>query len=415
MSSNTVFEQITCPFCALACDDLTIKSDGIRLMPEESLPAFCRAGFENAGGMPLPTAKQNGQSIASDDAIRAAANMLKQAKNPLFSGLLADIQGIRQTLALARSCGGTVDHIDSDMSEHNLAVLQNYGWITATLSEIQQRSDLIVLIGSCMFEDYPRLLERIVPKQRALEWVFIGPESAQPLPPELQSCQTICLESDKIPNYLQQLSMAFHQQQSKTHPQQKSSASSVTSLLGKINHARYPTFIWSAKDMGSAHADLSITLLVRLIKKINEKTRCVGLPLGGNRGSGNVQSTCLWQTGYPGRVSFAGGDCRYDPLHFSTEKMLAQRATDLLVWIAALQSEAPPPCDIPTIALVHPASVADVSCDLVIPVGIPGIDQAGYTYRTDGVVILPLTKLRSIQLKSLPDILRAIQTQLSEQ
>lgn len=413
MSSSKVFQQTTCPFCALACDDLTIKSDGAQLVTDRSLPAFCRSGFETAYTKSIPKPKQNGKTVAISTAIKAASELLKQAKKPLFGGLLTDIQGMRETLALARLCNGVIDHIDSETTAYNLSVLQSHGWITTTLSEIKRRSDLVIFIGSQLFEDYPRLIERISQEGRLIEFVFIGPWSDSNLPSAVTAnSEIINVTTADIPNCLQQLSMLFHQLKNAPDSQNTQlPTDTLHRLINKIRKADYPTFIWSAKDIGEAHAEPSIALLTHLIKAINKKTRCVGLALRGNRGSGNMQSTCLWQTGYPGRVSFTPSECYYDPLHFSTTKMLSEHQTDLLIWISSLHPEPPPTCDIPTIALVHPALSPQLSCDLVIPIGIPGIDHAGYTYRTDGVVILPLKKLRDSTLPSLPKILREIRTE----
>ena len=127
-----------------------------------------------------------------------------------------------------------------------------------------------------------------------------------------------------------------------------------------------------------------------------------------------MQSVCLWQTGFPGRLSFHAQSPHYNPLHNRTAELLKQHKSDLLVWVAPLHPEPPPKSSIPTIAFSHPAAAENISCDLVIPTGIPGIDHSGYSYRTDGVVILPLPKLRDSALPALHELLRRIQSRISD-
>ena len=96
-------------------------------------------------------------------------------------------------------------------------------------------------------------------------------------------------------------------------------------------------------------------------------------------------------------------------------ELLNNHRVDLLVWIASIHPEPPPQSDLPTIVFAHPMIAKELTHDLVVPCGVPGIDHTGYSYRTDGVIILPLRKLRDSGLPALHEILRDIQLQLGEQ
>ena len=418
------FDQKTCPFCALACDDLSIKSDGNRLTVAEDLPEFCRSNYQKASTISITSPRYKGKNITHTEAIAKAATMLKQAKHPLFGGLITDIQGMRAVLPLARACDATLDHIDSNKTMRNLRVAQSCGVIEATLSEIRHHADLIVFVGEHIFDDYPRLAQRIY-KTRTKKTkynrktVLVGPWQRQNIAEILRSnCDIIDTPSDKFPEFIQHLAMQFHKRFDQRHNQAAYDSIIATdtphaALVDDIQRAEYPAIIWSSKDMDYPHADLSIASLAQLIKKINLRKRCVGLALKGNRGAGNMQSVCLWQSGYPGQLSFNSQQPYYNPLHNRSAELLQQESTDLLVWIASLHPEPPPASDLPTIAFVHPAIAEHVTSDLVIAVGIPGIDHTGYSYRTDGVIILPLPKLRDNTLPALHDLLNDIQLQLN--
>ena len=55
----------------------------------------------------------------------------------------------------------------------------------------------------------------------------------------------------------------------------------------------------------------------------------------------------------------------------------------------------PPPGDRPTVVIGHPAMRLAVEPAVYLPAGVPGIDHAGHLFRTDGVVSLPMRKLRT--------------------
>ena len=423
MPQHKTFDHATCPFCALACDDLSIKSDGSRLSVSEDLPKFCRASYEKASEISITTPRYKGKEITLTEAVAKACEMLKQADAPLFSGLITDIQGMRALLPLARQCNAALDHIDSGITLRNLTVMQGCGGVATTLSEIRGRADLIIFIGEHIFDNYPRLLQRIYSQKSSdikseTKSILVGPWQPESIPKIIKKhCDIINTPTDKFPEFIQNLSMQIHQRlyNRYTHIEHdnKDDNTLYTTLADDIEHAEYPVFIWSSKDMNYAHADLNIFLLSQLIKKLNSKKRCVGLALSGNRGAGNVQSVCLWQSGYPGYLSFNSARPYYNPLHNRTAELLNCGRTDLLMWIASIHPEPPPESDLPTIALVHPMIAEKTNCDLVIPIGIPGIDHTGFSYRTDGVVILPLPKLRDRALPALHEILRDIQQQLN--
>ena len=416
------FNNITCPFCALTCDDLSIKSDNGKLTVDENLPAFCRTSYQNASQISMTKPRYKGKEITQTEAIAEASKMLKQAKRPLFGGLITDIQTMRTLVPLARQCNATLDHVDSDKTLRNLRIMHGYGIVGATLSEIHRRGDLIIYVGSRLFDDYPRLLQRIYKNKNHKKSVLIGPWQRENIPDILKAdCDIVNTPPETFPNVIQKLGMHIDKQskqhtENETKPENdKDNDAPYAKLAADIACAEYPVFVWSAKDMDYPNADLGILLLARVIKKINLRKRCVSLVLSGNRGAGNAQSVCLWQSGYPGCLSFDSTETYYNPLHNRTPELLNNHRVDLLVWIASIHPEPPPQSDLPTIAFAHPMIAKELTHDLVVPCGVPGIDHTGYSYRTDGVIILPLRKLRDSGLPALHEILRDIQLQLGQQ
>ena len=154
-------------------------------------------------------------------------------------------------------------------------------------------------------------------------------------------------------------------------------------------------------------------MICSIIKDLNRKTRCSGLPLGGREGDQTANQVSGWITGYPARVGFSKGFPEYDPYLYDVNGMLESGEADALVWVQAFNSDLPPPnTDAPTIVVARSGMIFEKEPDVFIPVGTPGIDHAGHAYRMDNVVAIRLKKLRESGLPSTAEILSAIEKAL---
>ncbi len=110
-----------------------------------------------------------------------AAELLRASSLPLFGGLGTDVAGMREVLALAERTGGIVDHAGSRGLLANVRAMQDGGTVTATLAEVRNRADLVLLVGTDTKAIAPRLVERClapsdhaVRPDRAASWSISG-------------------------------------------------------------------------------------------------------------------------------------------------------------------------------------------------------------------------------------------------
>jgi formylmethanofuran dehydrogenase subunit B len=157
-----------------------------------------------------------------------------------------------------------------------------------------------------------------------------------------------------------------------------------------------------------AGAELLAQALADLVRDVNQVTRCAALPLTGSENVMGAHQVCTWQTGFPLRTSFAGGAPAHDPLLYGTARLLREQEVDALVWISSFHPAAPPATRAPTIVLAAAPLRFERQPEVHIPIGTPGIDHAGEIFRTDGVVALPLAKLRDGGRPSAADVLGRI-------
>ncbi len=157
---SELFENVTCPFCGMLCDDLDIAREGGKLQVRNNGCGKSVAGFQRT--LPKSAPMVAGKEVSLDEAVQAAAALIKGAKLPLYGGLATDVDGMRAAMALAERSGGIVDHALSEGQYRNTRVLQTVGWTTSTLTETRNRADLIIIVGNDLDKLHPRFLERIV-------------------------------------------------------------------------------------------------------------------------------------------------------------------------------------------------------------------------------------------------------------
>ncbi len=150
-----------------------------------------------------------------------------------------------------------------------------------------------------------------------------------------------------------------------------------------------------------------------MIKEINATTRSNGLPIGGKEGDTTVNAVASWQSGYPMRTTFNRRFPDYDPFLNDSKRILANDESDLLIWVSSFNTAVTPPqSSANTIVLGRSGMQFETEPEVYIPVGVPGIDHEGRTFRSDSVVSVPLRKLRDSGLPSVFEVLSAVEQAL---
>ncbi|HVS26728.1 MAG TPA: formylmethanofuran dehydrogenase subunit B [Burkholderiales bacterium] len=415
-TSSAVRDEVPCPFCGLACDDLRI--DVRRLDVLANGCELSRASFALFNTPKTAAPRIAGKTATLAETAAEAARLLRPSRQPLFGGLGTDVAGMRALLQLADRCGAVVDHMDSAFLMRNVLALQDSGWLTTTLSEIKNRADLLILAGTDVVSRFPRFFERYVWNRDSLfehgkrEIVYLGrglnvqagvsPDGRKP---EVIDCDVARL--GEFAGALRALVAGKTLQAGKIADVPPVE---LQKLASRMQNARYGVLVWSAADFDFPHAELAVQSLCELIKDLNRATRFSGFPLGGNEGGMTASQVCAWQSGYPARIGFGSGHPEYDPHHFSAPRMLETGEADFLLWVSSFNSKrVPPASQAPTVVLGCNGMVFKKEPDVYIPVATPGIDHAGHIYRTDNVVALRLRKLRQSALSSVAEVVTAIE------
>ena len=407
------FVHVTCPFCGLLCDDLriavaehaaTVLANGC----SRSRRLFSATFDANA------TPLVNGKPATLEVAASKAAAILREARQPVLISAGTDVTGMRALLELAERTCGIVDHGAGDAMMRNLLVLQDSGWISTTLTEVRNRADLLVVAGTDISGRFPRFFERLFGEFDSLfttgkrEICFFG-VMPQDLPTPLKARATsVAVEPERLGEVFGALRSLLAGKTLITKTVAGIATQELAALLARMQRARYGVLTWVAADLAFPHAELAIQSMCELVTALNASGRFAVLPLGGTDGDLTAAQVTAWQTGFPLRVSFAGGAPAYDPWEHSAQRLLARNEADAVVFVSALDaSHAPPETDAPAIVLGRPDTRTG-NRSVFIPVATPGLHHAGHLYRTDNVVALRVRKLAESTLPSAAQALQMI-------
>jgi formylmethanofuran dehydrogenase subunit B len=418
-------ENVTCPFCGLACDDLQVEVSAGMPVPMVNACATGREAYRRLAPVPGLAARVGGTPVPLDVAVARAAQILGCANNPLFGGFATDLSGARRVVQLADRCGAVIDHMNSTAKLRNLLTVQDAGWMTATLAEVKNRADLVVLLGTDAVSRFPRFFERVVwnaesmfdldPHSRDIVYVGKGLDMREGHAPDGRSPTSIRCSIDEIGEALGVMRSLLAGLQPQAKDVAGVALSQWAELIDKLRNAKYAVIVWAAPDFDFPHAELTVQTLSALIKDLNQTTRVCGMPLGGSDGDFTANGVLMWQVGLPFRSSFATGIPVYEPHLNSTQRLLDSGEADALVWVTAFNpNRLPPATELPTIVLAPPGARFEREPDVFIAVGTPGVDHVGHYTRTDKVVALPLRKLRDIGLPSVEAVVAAIEASLQE-
>src|SRR5215213_5771811 len=90
----------------------------------------------------------SGRSGSFEAAVQEAASALGAARAPVIAGLAADVDALRAAFALAARLGASLDPAGAPSLYADLAALAGAGAVATTSTELLQRADLVLAVGS---------------------------------------------------------------------------------------------------------------------------------------------------------------------------------------------------------------------------------------------------------------------------
>jgi formylmethanofuran dehydrogenase subunit B len=386
----------TCAGCGCACDDIEVTAAGpIRTCP------LGDAWFASLTGDRPPMATVEGRTVSLDEALDAAAGILRQARAPLVSGLgQTSCEAQRRAVALAEAIGAAVDPARGGAA--NLAY-QAIGSSTATFGEIRDRAELVVVWRADPVVTNPRLLERL-----RLERATRGPRAlvvvdAQRTATAEEADAFVELDAADDFEALWTLRALVT---SAPLDRDRASAPPLDDLSQRLLGARHVALLY-----GDAVEALALFALVRDLAR---DRHAVALGLRRDANGRGAEDVLAWQTGFPAAVSFARGHPREE---LSAAALLERGEVDAALVVASDALEHLPPAaverlrELPTVVVDARATATSQAARVAFATAADGIEVPGTVHRMDGVPV-PLRAPLPGERPGVEDVLAAIGARL---
>ena len=360
--------------------------------------------------------------------IARAKEWLRGADRVLVTGRVRSVEVARRVVEVTRLWKGTLDEWDSDASFEAVQAVQSHGAYTASLGEIRDHSDLLLIVGSdAMLDATPGLpwaLKRPVqgmqggesnPVENGTRVLLLGSWSQRGIE-QWQSAgfEVLAMEVELalLPRMLsiatRQIEAASRSGNGKTsllknggEPQNDG----VTSQVGRwLEESQYLSVVWNLRCTAVPYRDLWVGEMMQWILRRNEERRAVAL--GWNDQGGVLQQVCTWLTGFPGRVAFDSDLANYDPREHAVCKWLKRYrgSNGVIVWVDETAEDLPEEIvrsGFRTIAIGSAAvehnghksmQVGEGNAELVcwLPSLLPGVGDAAEMFRGDQTILARL-------------------------
>jgi formylmethanofuran dehydrogenase subunit B len=344
----------------------------------------------------------DGAPASLDDAAAIAARLLTRSRQPLITGLGADIEGARAAIALAQRVGGVIEHTHSAALLRDLDCLRETGIMLTTPGEARVRADVLLLVGDGLTEAWPGLVERLLAPPAK-------PEGADVKRRIIWLAPAVGARIGGFEGDIEiwgagrgatlAVNLAALRTRVKNRPiaNRRNARSGLTladldEIAATLRGARFGVAVWSAASLGA----LEIEMLHGLVRDLNETTRFSTLPLTAPDNGAGVLATCGWTTGFPMRTGFGDGAPIHDPWRFDAKRLVASGETDCVLWISAFGADPPTwRTGVDFISLCDRATKFDGEPNVRIAVGRPGVDHDAVLHSSDtGTLVATIASAR---------------------
>ena len=254
-----------------------------------------------AGDRP-PVARIDGREVSLDEAVDAAAAILRQARAPLVYGLGPDeLRGAAPGGGARRGDRGR--RRSRAAAAARALAYQAIGSSTATFGEIRDRAELVVVWRADPAVTHPRLLGRLRLDRAARGARALVVVDAQRTATAEEADAFV--ELDAAHDFealwaLRALVGGAPLDRDRAGDLPLDALGELARLLG----ARHVAFIHGALD------ELGALALFSLVRDLSRDRHAVTLALRGDGNARGAEDVLAWQTGFPAAVSFARGHPR---------------------------------------------------------------------------------------------------------
>jgi formylmethanofuran dehydrogenase subunit B len=362
---------VTCGGCGLACDDIELA--GERLL--RTCPLGDAWFAERLGPQP-PPARVDGQEAELDRALDAAAAILAAARAPLVYGLgQTSCEAQRVAVALAEAAGAVIDPAGPALDGAAGVAYQELGASTATLGDVRDRAEVVVIWRADPAVTHPRLFERLGLPGPGRELVVVDGRRTQTA---AQADVFVELPAERDVESLWSL-RALVGRAPGAGPLQELAARLRSCRNGAILHR--------------LHGHVESLALHALVRDLCRLTHIVAVLLRREVNAAGAEDVLAWQTGYPAAVSFARGHPRASPGELSAATLLERAEADAALVVGSDPLDHLPRAaaerlrEIPVVSVDARRTATSEAARVAFTTAAAGVHRPGVVHRLDGVPV----------------------------
>ena len=326
-------------------------------------------------------ARIDGREAGLDAALDEAAAILASARAPLVYGLgRTTCEAQRAAVALAEAIGATIDPAGPLLDGASGLAFQARGASTATLGDVRDRAETVVVWHADPVVTHPRLLERLRLPDPARALVVVAERRTR----TAELADTFLeLPEERDVEALWTLRALVG-----GAPLAPAAAEGpLADLAARLRDSRSVAILHHVRGHVAA---LGLHALVRDLCRV---THAVTVTLRHEANAAGAEDVLAWQTGYPAAVSFAGGGPRANAAELSAPAVLDSGEADAALVVASDPLEHLPAAAaerlraIPVISIDASDTATARAARIAFTTGAPGVHEAGVVHRLDGVPV----------------------------
>ncbi|ROQ92311.1 hypothetical protein [Desulfosoma caldarium] len=418
MTERAVFSSLVCCGCSCLCDDIDVVVENGRVVETMNACAWGAARFLGwkKFSVSIPRARcgtyrrlgsHRRQAIKRQEAIAECRDHLFHAQRVVVYGL-SQMSVEALALLMQGLRGYQTLWIPSDglVLEAFVNLYRRHSPPTTTLECVRNHADFVLFWGANPLRSTPRLLARyaLFPRGRFTER---GAEDRAGWTVDIQSTEMarvtklLSISQDGETTFLRALHQASLGQP--VGSMAGIPSKDVTALLKDLERCRYRVFFLGRGPLFHAHGAAVLEGLASWVEDLGASAPTFLLPLPTDFNSGGVLLTFLSCAGLANPLWHLQGD-----LHGWNPKpgdVLLALSGDCFWFLTEEQRQAVRQHRIPVLAVSAYETMTTAEADVVVSVGLQGLDASGSAVRMDGVSLY-IEKLWDRDLPSDKDMMQ---------
>jgi formylmethanofuran dehydrogenase subunit B len=383
-----------CTGCGLLCDDIEVESEENKV---NKVYTACRVGvahMKEARGE--ADFRVDNKPVDEATAIREAASILKNAKNPLIFGLGTSTDETQKTaIELAKKINATLDDTSSFCLGSLVEAIINEKIKTCTLDDIRNKADVIIFWGTDPSDSHPRHLSKYSYFPRGREKQKGWEEERTAIAIDVRKSHTAKICGNyffQIPpkgdtEFIDALIAGLSGKLPKTsynYPPKK-----ILELANILKGAKFGVVF---VGRGLIYSLESLEPLLKLMKVLNEKANFHLIPMVSSYNTMGFNEKLFAETGHVNSVKFENGTVKHGPEYSIVESLKAKTVDAALIIgsdpLSILpRSVAKNLLEIPVISISHYETLTSKHAKVHINSTIGGVESGGSATRMDGVKV----------------------------